>query len=385
MKIAALSDIHLGFRGLRARVRGRHAREADVEKAWLEAVRGICMAQPDLITIAGDIFESPVVSNHAINAWLMGIRYLLSGTTAELVVVQGNHDAAKTSNTLTPLELTHAGLVDDADVRRVHLCLEGRTFSALGGEALVTAMPYMTGGKFRFNLPEPDRCKLNICVIHSRIDAPALPRFYADGGVSIDILSKHFDVVHAGDYHQFVMLDESEDCMAFYSGSLERATTHPWQEQGPFGWVLYDAMAETATHMPVSTRPMLDEHLALTEGDDGPGTVNETLDMLLDREDTKDAMVRLVATGFDRTEKRAVNWTTVRRLKHRALHFQLDLRHKNQLNITLADRRADRKTLQEQAEEFFGEDPANVRQRCLGYIDPSWRPLIPREEVMNGE
>ena len=398
MRIAALADIHLGFRGLKVRVRGRHAREQDVEKAWLTAVQQVCAARPDLITVAGDVFHSPVVSNYAIHAWLKGLRQLLDGTRADIVVVVGNHDAAKTSDTLTPLQLTHAGL-EDMDIGRVHLCAEARTFNVLGGQARVTALPYVGGVRKRFELPEPDPGVPNICVVHSKLDAPALPKFYAQDGVSLNVLMEFFDVICAGDYHEHVILAAAEwdtlhgpgttkgtiengTCTAFYSGALERAVTNPWHEDFAHGWVLHDTETKKTRHIAVPTRRMLDEHLRLDPADDGPEAVNAELDRLLAEDDTRDAMVRLVVTGFDKTQKRGINWTTVRRLKQRALHFQLDLRARETETLTLADRRTERQTLEELARAFFKGDDAPVRQRCLGYIDPSWRSYTPREEVV---
>ena len=60
MRIAALSDLHLGYRRFPATVEGRNAREVDVEAAWYLAVEAVVRAQPNLITIAGDVFGAAV-------------------------------------------------------------------------------------------------------------------------------------------------------------------------------------------------------------------------------------------------------------------------------------------------------------------------------------
>ncbi len=59
MILAHLADLHLGFRSYERAVGGRNVREGDVTDAFLRAVEEIVRVSPDVILIAGDLFDRP--------------------------------------------------------------------------------------------------------------------------------------------------------------------------------------------------------------------------------------------------------------------------------------------------------------------------------------
>lgn len=97
MRIAHLSDVHLGYRAYsRTNEHGVNQREADVMKAFRTALRAILQATPDLIVITGDLFHTVRPSN---NSLIMAYKFLLDLQTqrrgAPLVIIAGNHETPR--------------------------------------------------------------------------------------------------------------------------------------------------------------------------------------------------------------------------------------------------------------------------------------------------
>lgn len=110
MKVAHLADLHLGYRHLeRQTSRGGNQREADVAEAFRRAVDDMLEQRPDLILMAGDVFHSVRPTNPAILFFfqqLQRLRVALPDTP--VVVVAGNHDTPRSSETGTILKLYEA-------------------------------------------------------------------------------------------------------------------------------------------------------------------------------------------------------------------------------------------------------------------------------------
>lgn len=367
MLIASISDTHLGYRAYSARTKGRNSREVDVEGAWHEAVRGICAAEPDLVTLAGDIFDKPRVSNQAIGAYVEGITRILDDTRASIVVVAGNHEVAKTAAVMTPLQVL-------PETRRLRICLEPETFLMAPSTAQITVLPCSFEPK-KFFFPDYDSIITNVLVMHGAVASSQLPPFYGEGGLPIEMLEKHFDVIALGDYHQPVVFrtDDDLDCLAYYSGALERVTTKTWTEEGPFGWVLADTDKMEVRHMPVHTRAVRDIHIDVTSAED----LNASLARI---EVQEGEMLRVVAAGLSRAERQGVDQKLVRAMKQEALHFRLDLRWTETQTLQLGDRRKERQTLEELARAFFAKDIPEVRNKALAHINPDWAEWEATEE-----
>ena len=379
MKIAACADLHLGYRAYPQVRDGRNAREKDIEDSWLRVVEGICRADPDVVTIAGDLFHRSRVSTFALRAYLMGLLRLLTDTKAEIYVAQGNHECARSAEVLGPNEI--GGHLAQIYPGRLYLCTFAHTFTHHRNYN-VTVMPFSTGPAKRFKLPEKGD-KPNILVIHEAIQAPGIPKFYAhEKCVHIDKLAKHFDVVAAGDLHDHRELENDEGCIAFYSGAIDAASNNIWAESYPKGWVLVDLEAKEARFHPVSTRPVLQ-----LEAPKGMARTAEELNEYLAEELNEyldgynDAgkpapIIRLTVPEFDPSERLAVDQRLVKELKRLCLHFELNLDFKGVREAREAS--VERKSLQAMAEEFFAGDRPAVRRQALGHIDERW---VSGEEV----
>lgn len=380
MRGAHLSDLHLGFRAFTATCEGRNHREVDVERAWFAAVEQVIDARPDLVTVAGDIVHHPRVSDFAKRALLQGLRHLLEETEAHVVLLAGNHDAPRTADTLNPIRLADvlAALTETEGAKRLHVVTEPKRLRIrLAGELVsVACYPFVDRGDGTVYTLEPDaEADVNVLVIHAAVRGHAegniLPTFYA-GAEAIDVgrEADRWDVIHCGDYHEFTRLHPER--LAFYSGALERTSSNIWQETAPKGWVLTDTAAGTLELREVETREMADYDLPDFYMEPGAGAtdVNEALEALAAMPSTEGSIVRFKVDAFPREEREQIDWALVRELKHRCLHFQLDLRLKARESTTLPDRRDNpTASLAEEVAAFFRLDEEQVRRIVLRYLE----------------
>lgn len=373
MRGASLSDAHLGFRAFPATTDGRNAREVDVERAWERAIYGIVSYHPSLVTIAGDTFHHPRVSDYAKRAYLWGLRTILEYTPATIVVIQGNHDAGKTSEVLSPIELAPPS-------ERLHIVTTPKRveLTTLSGHMVaVAAYPYVARGDgATYRLDPRDDMDFNVLLMHAAVRGEAgegrLPFFYGAGPEHLDVAREidRWDVIALGDYHEFTPLHE--EALAFYSGALERTSSNVWNEHREKGWVAWDTDDGTRDFRVVPTREMQDYDLGDFDYPPGMGAeeANRCLERFANDLQVEGAMVRFKVDDFPREERRHIDWRLVREIKARCLHFYLDIRYRPLEVANLGDRR-DRQeglSLAHEARSFFAGDPASVRRQAFRYL-----------------
>jgi len=218
-RIAHLGDLHLGRRWLSVRDEsGANQREVDLHRAvgavgeWLQAEK------PDLVVIAGDLFDSVTPSTVA-----QGVAFrLVAGLKAqgiEVVIIAGNHDWAP-GRTVSPLTLL-------ADFFGATLFLEPGHLDV--GPVRLHALPYKAiaaaaDGQLPLPLMEfaPDRP--NLLAAHSYVHHPLAgqvpERIVLPDEVWTD---PRLALVMMGHIHRHGPLArEGEEDRAFYCGPLER-------------------------------------------------------------------------------------------------------------------------------------------------------------------
>lgn len=380
MRYAALSDLHLGFRGIGRTVGGRNQREIDVEQAWLRAVRQIVERGVEVVFIGGDCFHSVRPSFHAVKAFQQGLEHL-HHEEIQVFIVNGNHESPRTTETLSPnvvasytatifqtpgtysAFLPGPGKGEDGEVPFM-LSVTGLPFVALAGESVYKVEP------------DPD-ADVNVLLIHAAVRASArpgaLPTMYG-GPAAYDVSrAEGFDLVVCGDFHEFTVL--GTDPFAFYPGSIERTSSDIWKEQAPKGFVVGDTAAGTFEFVEIPTRPMFDLELQdFCEDDPEPLPYNaESVNLALRRIGVvsrfQDALVRLKVEGFPPAEKDSIDWKLVAALKERCCHFLLDLRMAESAGVEFGDRRQRQgRTLADEAHDFLVEDEPAVRDAALTFL-----------------
>jgi len=314
MKIAHLSDLHLGFRQFeRTASNGMNAREHDVARAWGQAVESVIPEQPDLILLAGDQFHSVRPTNRAIVTLYQGLaRWREQLPRTPIVMIAGNHDSPHTREPGMILDLYRE--------LGVHVLVEQAARLQLAGVSLL-AVPHRA---VRTEPLEPDpAAELNVLLLHAGVEGQT-PTPVPDSVT--DEMFEGFDYVALGDYHVCRQVAPN----AWYPGSLEYTSSDPWgesRERPEKGWLRVDLGDQGAdvTFMPVATRRFLDLPPIDATGQ-GAAELSQAIDRTLAAAPLEEAVTRLRVTDVDRFVKRDVDYEMIRRHKARAWHLQLELR-----------------------------------------------------------
>lgn len=369
MRYAALSDLHLGYRGNGRMVAGRNQRELDVEAAWYEAVQRIMAEKPDLCLIAGDCFHSVRPSFHAVRAFQDGVHAMWE-EGIDVVIIGGNHESPRTVETLTPNVVARPNAYVLTKPEQILIQTRGREMVA------VSCLPFVGLGEEQVYNVEPNPvADVNVLLIHAAVQtsavAGALPPVYG-GAAAYDVgrEAERWDVIACGDFHEFRRLHPTR--AAFYSGSIERTSSNIWQEHAPKGFVLGDTSTGAIEFVEIPTRPMADYDLGDFDLPPGAGAedVNQCLARMLDPDfPYTDALVRFKVDSFPRGERDAIDWRLVDCLKEKHVHFLLDLRVAEREALDLGDRRErTSRTLADEASDFFAEDDEAVRAAAFGFL-----------------
>jgi exonuclease SbcD len=312
VRIAHVADVHLGHRRYAAvDETGRNQREADVSAAWLASVAAIVAAAPDLILIAGDVFDSPRPGNLAMRDGVSGVQALRK--VAPVVVVMGNHDRQKVEeggvgSPLAVLAQVGAKVVTGAEYVRL---------PALSTTVFCVAEKYM--GRVRLQ-PNKDE-GVQLLLAHGRVSGELYKLPSADC-VDPATISPEFRYAALGDFHRCSQPAPN----AWYSGSLELVSSNPWQEVGLVkGWLLIDTDEDSVTLNPITTRP----HFDLPEIDANGKSGREVSDLILGNIaaiDPAGAVVRQVVTDCHQATKSAIDYRAIKAATSTMLAWRPDIR-----------------------------------------------------------
>ncbi len=329
MRIVHLADLHLGFRQFqRLTPGGINQREADVAAAFKRAVDETIARRPDVVLIAGDVFHNVRPTNPAIlHAFNQFGRLTRELPDALVVMIAGNHDTPRSAETGCILRLfVPLGVhVVDAEPRR--LAFPERDLSIL-------AVPDVPG--LRPSLVPDSAARYNVLLLHGEVEGMMRHGSAADrAAVEIsreELGAARWDYVALGHYHVYREIAPN----AFYAGSIEYTSTNPWDELyeqrvasiAGKGFIEHDlATGEHRFHHLPPVRPFVDltplsvRGLSVAECDDA---IRAALDACPGG--IEDKVVRLLVRDIPRHIARELDHRTLREIKRKALHFQLDTR-----------------------------------------------------------
>lgn len=361
MRLAHLADPHLGFRQYhRLTARGHNQRETDVALAFTRAIEGVIAERPDLVLVAGDLFHAVRPTNAAIlHAVREFTRLQRALPNTPIVVIAGNHDTPRSTDTTSIFGLLHElGLiVADQAARRIVLSDLDVSILAVPHQALLEEP--------RLAIEPAGSEPHQILMIHG--ETPDL--FGADrsmveqGGAMLSEaeLNGRWSYVALGHYHvQHRVADR-----VWYAGALDYCSPNPWGElraerdakRSGKGWLMVDLPSGAVTgHSIEAPRRVLDlpwlnaTDLSATELDrliaDSVGSVADGI---------AGAVVRQVVRNVPRAVGRELDHARIRAWKADALHFQLDLRRPEtdgrMVRVGAPGRRS---TLPEIVEQYLG-------------------------------
>ena len=346
MRLVHLSDLHLGFRQFQRQTpAGINQREADVAQAFARAVDKLITLAPDVILVGGDVFHTVRPTNTAIlHAFRQFGRLVDALPETQIVVVAGNHDMPRSTETICILRLFEQGFaarerpgapvqalsalpihVADREARRIH-------FPHL--DLSVLAVPDLPPGTVDL-APDP-AVQYNVLLLHGEVKG-ALP--HADGADRAamqipleDVTRTGWDYVALGHYHVYKRIADH----VYYSGSLEYTSTNPWGELAEEkaaklpgkGMIERDLATGKQTFHPLPpSRAVLDltaiEGRGMSAGD-LDAAIQSAVARIAGGIDGK--VVRLVTKNVPRHIARDLDHKALRDLQKRALHFHLDMR-----------------------------------------------------------
>lgn len=333
MRLVHLSDLHLGYRQYqRLTPGGINQREADVAGTFRTAIDRIIEIAPDVVVVAGDVFHTVRPTNQAIlHAFVQFSRLVQALPNAAIIVVAGNHDSPRSTETggILPL-LGQLGLtVVDREPRRLQFPDHDLSILAVP-DAPGVVVPSLT--------VDPSS-RFNVLVFHGEVpgaipDGP-MPGDRAAIEISpADLRAAPWDYVAMGHHHVYREVAHN----AFYSGSIDYTSLNAWGDlyeervaglPGK-GFVERDLVTGKQTfHALPASRPLIDlmpinaRGLTAVEVDEQILSAVESCDR---RRGIDDKVVRLVVRDIPRHIARELDHRAIREYKRRALNFYLDLR-----------------------------------------------------------
>lgn len=320
MKLAHLSDTHLGLRQLHYTLSGgRNTREQDIYDAFERGVDRIIDLHPDAVVHAGDLFDGFHPSNAAIAVAFDQFKRLHE-EGIPTVVIAGNHSTPRVAAT------DHVfGLLDRlGGVRTVHKQPEVIAI----GELAVHAIPHcndadqlhdwITAAK-----PSPAH-RFNVLVAHlgleglGHVGASEAGHIALSGETLEEI--RDFTYIALGHLHQFYRPRVN----AVYAGSLERIT---WADDARRkGIVEVDLAKDPLDDTFVTPHPVKNRRFLKLPGIDGSQTDNLTAAIVAaaDRNDIDGAVVKLPISDVPVEIYAAVDRRVIAEAFEACLHLELD-------------------------------------------------------------
>ena len=329
MRLVHLSDIHLGYRQYqRLTPGGVNQREWDVALTFKRAVDRVITLRPDLVLIAGDVFHTSRPTNAAIlHAFRQCARLRAELRDAEIVMVAGNHDTPRTSESGSI-----RGLFEQLGIHVAASEARGFRFDDRG--LYVLAVPDVPGHPVL--APDP-AARHNVLVMHADV-TDVVPRFYAEldrAAVQLtrqELAPAKWSYQALGHYHVKRQVADN----AFYSGSLDYTSLNVWgdlrdeEELGVEGKGFIEFDLSTGRHTFHSLPPSRDfvelppiqaRNMSVAEVD---AAIRRTVERVKGGIDDK--VVRLVVRDIPRQVSRELDHKAIRDYKRRALNFVLDTR-----------------------------------------------------------
>ncbi|MCS6962044.1 MAG: exonuclease SbcCD subunit D [Deltaproteobacteria bacterium] len=224
MRLVHLADLHLGHQRFNKFTgEGINQREFDVIKTFEEVIEKTKALDPDLIVIAGDMFDTPKPSNYT----LKRVFEILKGVSSiPIVAIPGNHDRARKLEWISPIELLSVfpsfhSIVKNDVVRLDQL----KTLIICAAEphdleSLLQSMPFLPRYKKIMLLHIFLKDFFNVSVTHR------LHPILTKDKLTELIETYDIDYVALGDIH----VNGQVTSRAYYSGSIDWVSPNFWKE-----------------------------------------------------------------------------------------------------------------------------------------------------------
>ena len=242
MIIAHLSDLHLGYRAFGNIEQGRNIREADVARAFHQAIQRVLEIGPAAVLVAGDVFDRPEPPHSALVALAQGLQSLREALPeTPVLMAAGARDTPAGPADPGPLAAfdTLPGVeAVTATTRSVH-------YSLLNLNVVLVPHRSTIQGPRPLVEPNPD-ARWNVLVGYGSVDREESALLSLDSG--------DWDYVALGHEH----FRREVVPRVHYAGALERVGATPWEEAAEEkGFLTCDLESGQVRLQPVHGRPVV--------------------------------------------------------------------------------------------------------------------------------
>ncbi len=317
MIVAHLSDLHLGFRAYGRVERGVDVRERDVALAWERAVQELVRLSPEVVVLAGDVFDRPDPPAGALVALSRGLELMRSSLSrTPVLMVAGPRDTPRRPGDPGALAVldTFPNVEAAAGLPRSILLERLQLHAAL--------VPYRATVREPALHPEPDpRARWNLLVLHGREGGGD------ESGVFVDPADWSY-VALGGEHRRRRVAPNVQYC-----GSLERVDLDPWDEAADEkGFLTVDLERGSTTFHPIPGRAVAALAPIRVRPDD-PDRLRRRV-----HEVTREVpggiagkIVRLRLEGVDPSDLLCLQGAQLHDLRQQALHLAVEAGHEPQV------------------------------------------------------
>ena len=284
---------------------------------------------PELVLIGGDVFHQVRPTNTAIvHAYLQFARLRAALPKAEIVMVAGNHDTPRSTETGSILRL----------------------FAPLGlhvidGEPQMLEFPHFDLSLLAVGMNQHPRPKLvppgthrwNVLLMHGAVEGMLGPfasthEMWSPETPQDELYAAQWNYIGLGHYHVYRRLAPNQ----FYSGAIDYTSTDTWGEKIEEGLagvpgkgiIEHDLSTGDHTFHPLAPSREFADLRPLSARGLTPEEVNEAIARVVEScaGGIDDKVVRLVVRDLPRHVTRQLDHRQLREYRRRALHFHLDPR-----------------------------------------------------------
>jgi len=310
-----MSDTHLGFSAYSKLdpAEGINQREADVYRAFSQAIDKAIELGPDLVVHSGDLFDTVRPQNRAIDFALKQM-IRLSKAGIETVLISGNHSTPRLRETGSIFRIFE-------HLEHIHPVHEPGVATIEVGDAAVHAIPHSITPGLSETLASAKRSKeasFNVLVLHAGVVGSRTYNMdeFNEQTVPQGSLEDGWDYVALGHFHRFSQVTDR----AFYSGSTERmGFGEAGQEKGV---VEVDLGSHSIKFHSLPIRDMLDLGDLDAKGCSSSEILVQARD-IISAASIDDRLARLVVKNVSSEAQRSLDTAALRRLGSSALHFEL--------------------------------------------------------------
>ncbi len=308
MRIAHLSELHLGHEAFEATEEGRNVRERDVARALEFALERVVALKPEVVALVGDIFDRWDPAAAAMQVFLDGLRGIQKLLPdARVMVVGGGRDLPAGSVGPPPLSILPLPLGVHVAVDRVQTVTDAEL-----GTRVVLA-PSGTGEVLAELEPDPN-FQWNILLAY--LDDPASKK---------DIDTSSWSYVGFGGHHSCT--EDLSVGTGHFPGALERVGEGPWAEAGEEkGFLFADLVSGEREFVAVPGRPVVALAPISNRGRSREWLVRRVKEVLREVPGGIDGkIVRLQTEGFSPEDIGALPTALLSSARNRALHLTFEV------------------------------------------------------------